>query len=86
MADQPKITITEITVEHPQGFGGHEFEYRDADDLFACVQCGGCEIPLRRPDGSIQECPVSLSLAADAASRQQLISLSPSAAIRDGTG
>lgn len=63
MADQPKITITEITVEHPQGFGGHEFEYRDADDLFACVQCGGYEIPLRRPDGSIQECPVSLSLA-----------------------
>ena len=54
-ADVP--LITEITATHPHGFGGHEFEYQPADDLHRCVRCGGYEVSLRRPDGTIPQCP-----------------------------
>jgi hypothetical protein len=56
MADQPEITITEIVVTHPQGFGGHEFEYESDTDLFRCTRCGKFEVVVRQPDGSILEC------------------------------
>lgn len=52
---EPQLSIIDITVTHPKGFGGHEFELTD-DDVFACTYCGGYEIALRRADGSIPEC------------------------------
>lgn len=49
----PAITVTTIEITHPQGFGGHEFEYQPSDDLFRCVHCGGFEFILR--DGETGE-------------------------------
>lgn len=52
-----QLTVTSIEATHPQGFGGHEFEYRSEDDLFACVRCGGFEVALRdRSTGEIRPC------------------------------
>lgn len=51
------VTVTPIEISHPQGFGGHEFEYQSTDDLFRCVRCGGYEIALRDPaTGEIGAC------------------------------
>jgi hypothetical protein len=53
----PHITITDITPIHPQGFGGHEFEYQSVDDLFACVRCGRYEVSVRdHTTGEISPC------------------------------
>lgn len=55
---RPILSITTIEITHPQGFGGHEFEYESTNDLFRCVHCGGYEIALRdRETGEIPECP-----------------------------
>ena len=62
-ADVP--LITEITATHPHGFGGHDFEYQPADDLFQCARCGGYEQVLRRPDGTIPQCPGPAPVAAN---------------------
>ena len=65
-SDECRLVITDITPTHPHGFGGHEFEYEPADDLFRCVQCGKYEVVLREPDGSIRECPNSRPATEDA--------------------
>ncbi len=38
------------------GFGGHEFEYDQATDLFRCAECGVYEVTARATDGPIQPC------------------------------
>lgn len=55
---QMVVTVTPVEITHPQGFGGHEFEYQQINDLFCCVRCGGYEIALRdRSTGEISPCP-----------------------------
>lgn len=52
-------TITDIVPTHPQGFGGHVFEYEAESDLFCCVNqgCGKYEIVVRdRATGQIERC------------------------------
>lgn len=54
----PALTVASLEIVHPQGFGGHEFEYQSDKDLFGCVHCGGYEIVLRDKDsGEIRPCP-----------------------------
>ena len=53
----PRLEIWEITVTHPKGFGGHEFEYQQTQDLFKCALCGQYEVVVRDDDGEISPCP-----------------------------
>ncbi|WP_017575777.1 hypothetical protein [Nocardiopsis kunsanensis] len=42
----------------PEGrFGGHEFEYEQATDLFRCTECRVYEVAARDTGGSITPCP-----------------------------
>lgn len=51
------IVVTSISIEHPKGYGGHEFEYQQQHDLFACVHCGRFEVVVRDPvTGDIEPC------------------------------
>lgn len=55
----PHLTITEIVPTHPQGFGGHVFEYQPESDLFRCVNdgCGKYELVVRDSNtGVIEPC------------------------------
>lgn len=53
------ITVVEISATHPQGFGGHEFEYEAINDLFKCWKCGAYEVVVRDgKTGVISQCPV----------------------------
>jgi len=52
-----RLSIIEIRPTHPQGFGGHEFEYEALDDLFKCWKCGAYEVVVRdSKTGAISEC------------------------------
>lgn len=56
--DEMVLRIVEITPTHPQGFGGHEFEYESSNDLFKCCRCGAYEVVVRdSKTGAISECP-----------------------------
>ncbi len=53
----PGLQIITIEPTHPQGFGGHEFEYDPGSDVFRCANCRGYEIALRDPEtGQIPRC------------------------------
>lgn len=54
-----ELSVVEIVPTHPQGFGGHIFEYEAESDLFCCVNdgCGKYEIVARDSDtGEIAPC------------------------------
>lgn len=53
------LTITSITIGPPKDvdFGGHEFEYEQATDLFRCSECREYEVVARSDDGTITQCP-----------------------------
>jgi hypothetical protein len=51
-----EITVWEITPTHPNGFGGHVFNYESVSDLFKCENCGRYEISVRDDSGEIQPC------------------------------
>lgn len=54
-----ELRVVEIVPTHPQGFGGHIFEYDDNTDLFCCINedCGKFEIVVRdSATGEITPC------------------------------
>jgi hypothetical protein len=56
-----RIRAIEIKRTHPQGFGGHEFEYVSFDDLFKCSKCDAYEVVVRDGvTGVISLCPIQL--------------------------
>lgn len=55
----PELVVWDITPTHPQGFGGHVFEYDSDNDLFCCVNegCGKFEMVVRdSATGKIAPC------------------------------
>lgn len=58
-SDRPgssEISIYEIRIEHPEGFGGHEFCHESDTDLFKCELCGRYEFAVRDETGEIEPC------------------------------
>lgn len=59
MTNPDDLVIYDIVPTHPEGFGGHIFEYESDSDLFCCVNegCGKYEIVVRDSDtGVIEPC------------------------------
>jgi hypothetical protein len=47
---------TAASVREDDGFGGHEFEYEQATDLFRCTECRVYEVTARDTDRPIRPC------------------------------
>ena len=58
-ANRAELSVFSIAITHPKGFGGHEFEYQQSNDLFKCVHCGQYELMVRGDDGEISPCPAA---------------------------
>jgi hypothetical protein len=54
MADAARQQSTQAATD--DGFGGHEFEYERATDLFRCTECRVYEVVARDTDGPIAPC------------------------------
>jgi hypothetical protein len=61
-----ELDARRVVVDRGDGFGGHEFEYEQATDLFRCTECRVYEVVARDTDGPIKPCTGLVGYGGDA--------------------
>ncbi|MGI5122808.1 hypothetical protein ACQEU5_25155 [Marinactinospora thermotolerans] len=68
-----------VAARREDRFGGHEFEYEQANDLFRCTECEVYEVQARSADGAIAPCRGLVGYGGDTERVYLLLTVTPAA-------